>query len=66
MSPKGCDMASHTRRGVHVGVKMGDVIYIVGTGLQLVAFMQGMRPTTLGAALIVYGVGLCWFSSRWN
>lgn len=45
---------------------MGDWIYVSGTILQLIAFTMGMRPTTLGLALAVYGAGLWWFASRWH
>lgn len=46
---------------------MADWVYCAGTDLQLIAFtMGGMRPVTLGIALVVYGVGVTWFASGWK
>jgi hypothetical protein len=36
----------------------GDVFYVLGTLIQLVAFGWGMRTETLGVALMVYGAGI--------
>jgi hypothetical protein len=47
-------------------VGVGDGLYLAGTGLQLLAFSHGMRPTTLGVALVLYGLGLIVAARRWG
>ena len=44
---------------------MGDVIYVAATLAQLVAFAIGIRPTTLGLALVLYGAGLYLTARSW-
>lgn len=36
----------------------GDLLYLGGTAMQLVAFVYGMRVPTMGFALVAYGLGL--------
>ena len=36
----------------------GDSLYIIGTLVQLVAFCRGMSASTLGLALVFYGLGI--------
>ena len=44
----------------------GDVLYCLGTAIQLVAFCYGMRPSTLGWAIMIYGFGLALVSQKWE
>jgi hypothetical protein len=43
-----------------------DLLYCVGTVFQLIAFAGGMRPTTLGLALAVYGIGVFFYARTWT
>ena len=53
----------------HVGLRgavpmVGDMLYVTGTLLQLVAFALRCRPTTLGLSLALYGVGMFVYARR--